>query len=131
MNDPLRFAGEGVTFRAKLIGVLEVNAPRGDRLCQEALGELKMAIKAAGEHKQRIMICIALDGLRLRDERTGVWKLLLEQLLHSCMNNLKPSRTAYITTLFTKYRLLRKTWRILVLSGTFSVPQIKDIGISE
>ena len=71
VNDPLRFAGEGVTFRAKLIGVLEVNAPRGDRLCQEALAELKMAIKAAGEHKQRIMICIALDGLRLRDERTG------------------------------------------------------------
>jgi disabled family protein 2 len=53
---------------------LEVNAPRGDRLCQEALGELKMAIKAAGEHKQRIIICIALDGLRLRDERTGVRK---------------------------------------------------------
>lgn len=75
MNDPLRFAGDGVTFRAKLIGVLEVNAPRGDRLCQEALGELKMAIKAAGEHKQRIMICIALDGLRLRDERTGVRNL--------------------------------------------------------
>jgi disabled family protein 2 len=72
VNDPLRFAGEGVQFRAKLIGVLEVNAPRGDRLCQEALGELKMAIKAAGEHKQRILICIALDGLRLRDERTGV-----------------------------------------------------------
>lgn len=72
VNDPLRFAGEGVNFRAKLIGVLEVNAPRGDRLCQEALGELKMAIKAAGEHKQRILICIALDGLRLRDERTGV-----------------------------------------------------------
>jgi len=71
VNDPLRFSGEGVTFRAKLIGVLEVNAPRGDRLCQEALGELKMAIKAAGEHKQRILICIALDGLRLRDERTG------------------------------------------------------------
>ena len=55
--------------------MLEVNAPRGDRLCQEALGELKMAIKAAGEHKQRILICIALDGLRLRDERTGVWKV--------------------------------------------------------
>ena len=31
-----------------------------------------MAIKAAGEHKQRILVCVALDGLRLRDERTGV-----------------------------------------------------------
>ena len=71
-NDPIKFSGDGVTYRAKLIGVLEVNAPRGDRLCQEALSELKMAIKAAGEHKQRILICVALDGLRLRDERTGV-----------------------------------------------------------
>lgn len=75
-SDPTRFAGDGLTFRAKLIGVLEVNAPRGDRLCQEALSELKMAVKAAGEHKQRIIICVSLDGLRLRDERTGVSCLL-------------------------------------------------------
>lgn len=45
---------------------------RGDRMCQEALSDLKMAIRAAGEHKQRITIHIALDGLRLRDEKTGV-----------------------------------------------------------
>ena len=45
---------------------------RGDRMCQEALAELKMAVRAAGEHKQRILINIAMDGIRLRDERTGV-----------------------------------------------------------
>ncbi|KAH1001097.1 hypothetical protein HUJ04_013353 [Dendroctonus ponderosae] len=44
---------------------------RGDRMCQEALCDLKMAIRAAGEHKQRITINIAIDGLRLRDEKTG------------------------------------------------------------
>lgn len=71
-NEPTRFLGEGVTFKAKLIGILEVEEARGDRMCQEALYELKMAVRAAGEHKQRINIVIAVDGIRLRDEKTGV-----------------------------------------------------------
>lgn len=41
-------------------------------MCQEALSDLKTAIRAAGEHKQRITISVAIDGLRLRDEKTGV-----------------------------------------------------------
>ena len=72
MSNPHRFEGEGVVYRAKLIGVLEVSGPRGDPICQEALSELKVAVRAAGEHKQRIFICIGLDGIRLRDERSGV-----------------------------------------------------------
>lgn len=70
-NEPSRFLGEGVSYKAKLIGILEVSDPRGDRMCQEALADLKMAIRAAGEHKQRITINIAIDGLRLRDDKTG------------------------------------------------------------
>lgn len=66
--------GDGVSFKAKLIGILEVNEARGDRMCQEALFDLKMAIRAAGEHKQRITINVAIDGLKLRDEKTGVCK---------------------------------------------------------
>lgn len=61
-----------MSFRAKLIGVLEVPEARGDRMCQEALADLKMAIRAAGEHKQRIQVHVAIDGLRLRDDKTGV-----------------------------------------------------------
>ena len=61
-----------MSFKAKLIGILEVSGPRGDRICQEALSELKMAVKAAGEHKQKITLHVALDGLRIRDEKTGV-----------------------------------------------------------
>lgn len=79
-NETSRFLGEGVSFKAKLIGILEVSEARGDRMCQEALADLKMAIRAAGEHKQRITINIAIDGLRLRDEKTGVrhlYKMLL------------------------------------------------------
>ncbi|KAJ8972313.1 hypothetical protein NQ314_000228 [Rhamnusium bicolor] len=67
-TSPLKY---GVSFKAKLIGILEVSEARGDRMCQEALSDLKMAIRAAGEHKQRITINIAIDGLRLRDEKTG------------------------------------------------------------
>ena len=36
------------------------------------LKDLKIAIRAAGEHKQRITIHVTIDGLRLRDEKTGV-----------------------------------------------------------
>lgn len=68
----IRFIGDGVIFKAKLIGILEVAEARGDRMCQEALFDLKMAIRAAGEHKQRITINVAIDGLKLRDEKTGV-----------------------------------------------------------
>ncbi len=41
-------------------------------LKQDALLELKTAIKASGEHKQRVIIHIAVDGLKIRDEKTGV-----------------------------------------------------------
>lgn len=69
--------GDGVSFKAKLIGILEVSEARGDRMCQEALFDLKMAIRAAGEHKQRITINVAIDGLKLRDEKTGVGKYFI------------------------------------------------------
>ena len=39
---------------------------------QDALQELKMAIKASGEHKQKVNMQIAVDGLKIRDEKTGV-----------------------------------------------------------
>lgn len=58
-------------FKAKLIGILEVGEARGDKMCQEALQDLKIAIRAAGEHKQRITIHVTIDGLRLRDEKTN------------------------------------------------------------
>lgn len=75
-NDPTRFLGEGVSFKAKLIGILEVSEARGDRMCQAALADLKMAIRAAGEHKQRIAVQVSIDGLRLRDEKTGVSEII-------------------------------------------------------
>jgi disabled family protein 2 len=75
--------GEGVSFKAKLIGILEVSEARGDRMCQAALGDLKMAIRAAGEHKQRITVQISIEGLRLRDEKSGVRIQIKPILFHA------------------------------------------------
>ena len=105
----MRFAQDGVSFRGKLIGVLEVSEPRGEKMCQEAMADLKMAIKAAGEHKRKIIIGIALDGLRLRDEGTRVRSHL--SLLHFFCINFHSSmlsifalffRIACTTTQFTR-----------------------------
>lgn len=89
-----------------------MSGPRGDRICQEALSELKMAVKAAGEHKQKVTIHVALDGLRVRDEKTGVspfelyrWGLILES---ECSNFFFVLRTAFTIIKYTKFLLLRK-----------------------
>ena len=33
---------------------------------------MKTAIRASGEHKQRVVIHVAVDGLKIRDEKSGV-----------------------------------------------------------
>lgn len=94
-----------MSFKAKLIGILEVSEARGDRMCQEALSDLKMAIRAAGEHKQRITINIAIDGLRLRDEKTGVG-LVLRIAFYKF--NVISLRILFTIILCIKFRLLLK-----------------------
>lgn len=70
-QDPaIRFAGEGVTFKAKLIGVDPVPAPRGDAMCKNAMSRLKAIVKGTGQHKRKILLSISLVGLTLTDEKT-------------------------------------------------------------
>ena len=45
-NSPSRFEGEGVVFKAKLIGVEPVSDARGDKMCQEAMQKLKVSYSA-------------------------------------------------------------------------------------
>lgn len=70
-NDPFRFEGDGLSFRAKLIGTETVDSARGDRMCQEAMQRLKSAVKLSGEHKQRVLLGVSLQGIKVRDEKTG------------------------------------------------------------
>jgi len=71
MDDPIaRFSGEGVTFKAKLIGVDPVTSPRGDQMCKNAMTRLKAIVKGTGSHKQKIILSISLDGLKLMDDKT-------------------------------------------------------------
>lgn len=70
-NDPFRFEGEGVSFKAKLIGSEPVDSARGDRMCQDAMQRLKAAVRASGEHKQRVQLAVSLQGIKVRDDKSG------------------------------------------------------------
>lgn len=39
-----RFKGDGVRYKAKLIGLDEVTAARGDKLCQDSMMKLKVRL---------------------------------------------------------------------------------------
>jgi hypothetical protein len=66
-NDPSRFEGEGISFRAKLIGIDDVKDARGDQMCQEALVKLKNSARIAGGHKRKITINVNLEGVKITD----------------------------------------------------------------
>nr|XP_056699995.1 disabled homolog 1 isoform X2 [Euleptes europaea] len=70
-----RFKGDGVRYKAKLIGIDEVSAARGDKLCQDSMMKLKGIVGAArskGEHKQKIFLTISFGGIKIFDEKTGL-----------------------------------------------------------
>lgn len=70
-----RFQGDGVRYKAKLIGVDDVQDARGDKMCQDSMMKLKgmaIAARSQGKHKQRIWINISLTGIKIVDEKTGV-----------------------------------------------------------
>ncbi|XP_078071349.1 disabled homolog 2 isoform X2 [Mustelus asterias] len=70
-----RFKGDGVRYKAKIIGIDDVADARGDKMCQDSMMKLKgiaIAARAQGQHKQRIWVTISLSGIKLIDEKTGV-----------------------------------------------------------
>ncbi|XP_076867385.1 disabled homolog 2 isoform X2 [Brachyhypopomus gauderio] len=70
-----RFQGDGVRYKAKLIGIDDVPEARGDKMSQDSMMKLKgmaVAARSQGKHKQRIWVNISLAGIKLIDEKTGV-----------------------------------------------------------
>ncbi|XP_035523901.1 disabled homolog 2 isoform X3 [Morone saxatilis] len=70
-----RFQGDGVRYKAKLIGVDDVPEARGDKMCQDSMMKLKgmaVAARSQGKHKQRIWVNISMSGIKIIDERSGV-----------------------------------------------------------
>ncbi|XP_072220148.1 DAB adaptor protein 1b isoform X2 [Leuresthes tenuis] len=70
-----RFRGDGVRYKAKLIGTDEVTAARGDKLCQDSMMKLKgmaSSARSKGEHKQRVFLTVSFGGIKIYCERSGV-----------------------------------------------------------
>uniref|UniRef100_A0A8D0L572 DAB adaptor protein 2 n=1 Tax=Sphenodon punctatus TaxID=8508 RepID=A0A8D0L572_SPHPU len=70
-----RFKGDGVRYKAKLIGVDEVPEARGDKMSQDSMMKLKgmaVAARSQGQHKQKIWVNISLSGIKIIDDKTGV-----------------------------------------------------------
>uniref|UniRef100_A0A1A7XIM6 Disabled homolog 1b n=1 Tax=Iconisemion striatum TaxID=60296 RepID=A0A1A7XIM6_9TELE len=70
-----RFRGDGMRYKAKLIGTDEVTAARGDKLCQDSMMKLKgmaSSARSKGEHKQRVFLTVSFGGIKIYCERSGV-----------------------------------------------------------
>uniref|UniRef100_A0A3Q1GMK4 DAB adaptor protein 1a n=1 Tax=Acanthochromis polyacanthus TaxID=80966 RepID=A0A3Q1GMK4_9TELE len=70
-----RFKGDGIRYKAKLIGLDEVTAARGDKLCQDSMMKLKgiaAGARSKGEHKQKVFLTVSFGGIKIFDEKSGI-----------------------------------------------------------
>ncbi|XP_029004800.1 disabled homolog 1-like [Betta splendens] len=69
-----RYHGDGVRYKAKLIGVDPVPEAQGEKMCWDSMMKLKgleAAARKQGKHKQRVWMKISSTGVKIVDERTG------------------------------------------------------------
>ena len=90
VNEPLngkKFEGDGMFFKGKLIGMEDLSVDRNEKVCLDSMFKLKAVVKARGEHKQRIQMQLATNGVKIIDEITKVEKFFVcsFQGIFSCM----------------------------------------------
>lgn len=70
-----RFRGDGVRYKAKLIGIDDVSAARGDKLCQDSMMKLKVRL---GEESR------ILGGVNMRIRTNKVWNKNQDMFVCEC-----------------------------------------------
>lgn len=68
VDDEKRF-NDGIKFKGKLVGIEPVMSARGDKMCQNALKNLRL--RRTSSHKQRIILNINLNGVQLLDLKSN------------------------------------------------------------
>ncbi|XP_014878040.1 disabled homolog 2-like isoform X2 [Poecilia latipinna] len=70
-----RYEGDGVRYKAKLIGLDPVPDSQGEKMLLDSMMKLKgfeVSARKQGQHKMRIWLKISSSGLKILDERTGI-----------------------------------------------------------
>jgi disabled homolog 1 len=73
-NKNKRFEGEGMAFKAKLIGMEDLTADRDEKICLDSMFKLKAVVRARGEHKQRVQLNLTMNAVKVVDETSKVIK---------------------------------------------------------
>lgn len=71
-----RFRGDGMRYKAKLIGIDEVTAARGDKLCQDSMMKLKV--------QTSLCVCLSLCGHHWASSIISV-RFGISMLRHGCV----------------------------------------------
>ncbi|XP_051791173.1 disabled homolog 2-like isoform X2 [Erpetoichthys calabaricus] len=106
-----RFQGEGVRYKAKLIGIDDVPSGQGDKMCRNSMMKLKgwaATAQSKGRHKQRIWLRVSTSGVRIIDERTGhvEHEHHIQQVTYVMKDRSDPRAFAYVFSHPKGYKLM-------------------------